>query len=61
MFTAGILKNLGIPCKLGFTSYTNSRTPQHVYVETNSGIIVDGVWKKFNSEKPYTYKYYKSI
>ena len=61
MFTAGILKNLGIPCKLVFTSYTNNRTPQHVYVETNSGIIIDAVWKKFNSEKPYTYKYYKSI
>jgi len=61
MFTAGILQNLGIPCKLVFTSYTDNRTPQHVYVETNSGIIIDAVWKKFNSEKPYTYKYYKSI
>ena len=61
MFTAGILQNLGIPCRLVFTSYTANKTPQHVYVETNSGIIIDAVWKKFNSEKPYTYKYYKSL
>lgn len=61
MFTAGILQNLGIPCKFVFTSYTNNKTPQHVYVETDSGIIIDAVWKKFNSEKAYTYKYYKKI
>jgi transglutaminase-like putative cysteine protease len=61
MFTAAILKNLGIPCKFVFTSYTDNKTPQHVYVMTDSGIIIDAVWKKFNSEKPYTYKYYKNI
>ena len=61
MFTAGILQNLSIPCKLVFTSYTANKTPGHVYVETDSGIIIDAVWKKFNSEKPYTYKYYKKI
>jgi len=32
-----------------------------VYVQTNEGIIIDAVWKKFNSEKPYTYKFLKKI
>lgn len=61
MFTASILYNLGIPCKLAYTSYTDSKTPQHVYVQTDDGIIIDAVWKKFNSEKPYTYKFLKKI
>lgn len=61
MFTASALKCLGIPCKLVYTSYTDSKTPQHVYVVTNDGIIIDAVWNKFNSEKPYTYKYTKEI
>lgn len=61
MFTASILQNLNIPCKLVFTSYTDNKTPQHVYVETESGILIDAVWNKFNSEKPYTYKYYRKL
>ena len=59
MFTASILDCLGIPYKFAYTSYTNSKTPQHVYVQTDDGIIIDAVWKKFNDEKPYTYKYLK--
>lgn len=61
MFAASILQNLNIPCKLVFTSYTENKTPQHVYVETESGILIDAVWKKFNSEKAYTYKYYRKL
>jgi len=61
MFTASILYNLGIPCKLAYTSYTDNKTPQHVYIQTNDGIIIDAVWKKFNDEKPYTYKYLKKL
>ncbi len=59
MFTASILECLGIPYKFAYTSYTDNKTPQHVYVQTNDGIIIDAVWHKFNSEKPYTYKYLK--
>jgi len=61
MFTASLLKSLNIPCKLVYTSYTASKTPSHVYCQTDSGIIIDAVWNKFNSEKPYTYKYLKRI
>jgi len=59
MFTGSILECLGIPYKFAYTSYTNSKTPQHVYVQTDDGIIIDAVWRKFNDEKPYTYKYLK--
>lgn len=59
MFTGSILDCLGIPYKFAYTSYTNSKTPQHVYVQTDDGIIIDAVWRKFNDEKPYTYKYLK--
>ena len=57
MFTASILDNLGIPYKFAYTSYTDSKTPQHVYVQLDDGTIIDAVWKKFDSEKPYTYKF----
>jgi len=59
MFTASILENLGIPYKFVYTSYTDNRVPQHVYVQTDNGIIIDAVWRQFNDEKPYTYKYLK--
>ena len=59
MFTASILECLGIPYKFAYTSYTHNKTPQHVYVQTDDGIIIDAVWRKFNDEKPYTYKYLK--
>ena len=59
MFTASILENLGIPYKFVYTSYTSSKVSQHVYIQTDSGIIIDAVWTKFNDEKPYTYKYLK--
>jgi hypothetical protein len=59
MFTASILECLGIPYKFAYTSYTDSKVPQHVYVQTDSGIIIDAVWNKFDDEKVYTYKYLK--
>lgn len=55
LFTAAILKNLGIPCFLKYVSYNNVKIPSHVYVVTQDGIIIDGVWTRFNQEKPYTY------
>jgi hypothetical protein len=61
VFTYAILSNLGIPCKYVLTSYSNDPTPSHIYVVTDSGIIIDAVWGVFNSEKPATYKYYKKI
>lgn len=56
LFTASILENLNIPYSFRYTSYSSNPTPQHVYIVTNSGIIVDAVWNKFNNEKKYTYK-----
>jgi len=61
LFTYGILTNLGIPCKYVLTSYNNDPTPTHIYVVTNSGIIIDAVWGKFNSEKKPTYRYTKDM
>jgi hypothetical protein len=61
VFTYAILTNLGIPCKYVLTSYNNDPTPSHIYVVTDSGIIIDAVWGKFNSEKKPNYKYYKKI
>jgi len=58
LFTAGILQNLGIGWKYCLTSYNNDPTPQHIYVVTDSGIIIDAVWKIFNNEKKPTYKFY---
>lgn len=61
VFTYAILTNLGIPCKYVLTSYNNDPTPTHIYVVTDSGIIIDAVWGKFNSEKKPTYRYTKKI
>lgn len=61
VFTYAILTNLGIPCKYVLTSYNNDPTPSHIYVCTDSGIIIDAVWNKFNSEKKPNYKFYKKV
>jgi hypothetical protein len=58
LFTAGILQNLGIGWKYCLTSYNDDPTPQHIYVVTDSGIIIDAVWKIFNEEKKPNYKFY---
>lgn len=60
LFTAAILTNLNIPYVLVYASYSNSKTPEHVYVMTQNGVIIDAVWKKFNSEKPANHKIIKN-
>jgi len=57
VFTSGILTNLKIPHSFLYASYNGDPTPTHVYVETDSGLIIDGVYNKFNGEKKYIYKY----
>lgn len=60
LFTVGVLKSLNIPCFLTYASYNpNNPTPTHVYVTTKNGIIIDVVWGRFNTEKPYFYKKFK--
>lgn len=62
LFTAGILSNLGIPYSLTYASYTpGNKEPEHVYVTTKNGCIIDAVWGKFNSEKKSLYKYQKPM
>ena len=58
LFTGAILSNLGIPWKYVLVSYREDPTPTHIYVVTDSGIIIDAVWGIFNSEKTPTHKYY---
>jgi len=57
--TAGILAALGMPVNFRYASYTGSRTPSHVYVTTKDEngreIIIDPVWRFFNSEKKPAY------
>jgi hypothetical protein len=62
LFTGAILKNLNIPFRWTYASYTPGvKTPGHVYITTDSGCICDVVWGKFNSEKKPYNKFYKSM
>ena len=62
LFTAAILKNLNIPFRWTYASYTPGvNTPGHVYITTDSGCICEVVWGKFNSEKKPYNKFYKSM
>ena len=62
LFIAAILKNLNIPFRWTYASYTPGvKTPGHVYITTDSGCIIDCVWGKFNSEKQPYNKFYKSM
>ena len=62
LFTAAILKNLNIPFRWTYASYTPGvNTPGHVYITTDSGCICDVVWGKFNSEKKPYNKFYKNM
>ena len=62
LFTAAILKNLNIPFRWTYASYTPGiKTPGHVYITTDSGCIIDCVWGKFNQEKKPYNKFYKSM
>lgn len=59
IFTASILRNLGIPYSYRFVSFSGTETPTHVYVVAHDGtqpIIIDAVWSSFNSQKQYTFK-----
>jgi hypothetical protein len=51
------LENLKIPYKFVYTSYSANPIPQHVYVVTENGCIIDVVYGTFNAEKKPTYKY----
>lgn len=57
LFTAAILQNLGIPWHFVLASYSDSTIPGHIYVQTDSGVIIDVVWGKFDSEKKPRYRY----
>lgn len=57
LLVASLLINNNITPRFVYTSYKhNDPTPTHIYVETDSGIILDPVWRRFNSEKKPTYK-----
>lgn len=59
VFTGSILQNLGIPYKFRYTGYDSNSNYRHVYIiipQDNGEIIIDAVWKGFNSEKPYSFK-----
>lgn len=61
LFTGAILGALGIPFNFRYTAYIPGATiPTHVYVTTTDEngreIIIDAVYKAFNSQKPFTYK-----
>lgn len=61
LFTASILENLGIPYTITYASYNSNPIPQHVYIVTQKGCIIDAVYGKFNQEKPPIYKYKKDM
>jgi hypothetical protein len=61
LFTSAILQNLKIPYSLIYASYTNDPTPGHVYVQTDSGCIIDAVYGVFNAEKKSNFKYRKKM
>lgn len=58
---ASILDNLDIPCMFRFVSFTDYKQYTHVYIVTESGIIIDPVERVegkpvFNYASDYTYK-----
>jgi len=62
LFTASILANLKIPFSFTYASYNpKDHTPEHIYVTTKNGCIIDAVWGKFNSEKKACYKFQKPM
>ena len=62
LFTAAILSNLKIPFSFTYASYNpQDKTPEHIYVTTKNGCIIDAVWGKFNSEKKPCYKFQKPM
>lgn len=59
------LRNLGIPYAYRFVSFTNDRTPTHVYIVAAPGTkdecIIDCVLNYFDYEKPYRHKIDKKM
>lgn len=60
LFAAATLAAMGYPVAFRYASYSSSEIPTHVYVitkdESGAEVIVDAVWKEFDSEKKYTHK-----
>ena len=62
LFTGAILSNLKIPFNFTYASYNpKDKTPEHIYVTTKKGCIIDAVYRKFNAEKKPSYKYEKPM
>ena len=61
LFIGCCLKSLGITYYYRFVSFSSIDKPTHVYVviydENNRLVIIDPVVKKFNYQKPYTFKH----
>jgi hypothetical protein len=58
LFIGSCLSNLDIPYFFTYASY-GEKNYSHVYITTQSGIIIDPVYKQFNKEKTPTFKTYK--
>jgi hypothetical protein len=62
LFTGAILANLKIPFSFTYACYNpKDKTPEHIYVTTKKGCIIDAVYRKFNAEKKPSYKYQKPM
>ena len=61
LFAGSLLANMGYPVILRYASYDRNPIPSHVYVITKdqygNEIILDGVYKAFNKQVPYKFKY----
>lgn len=62
LLAAATLYNAKLPVSFRYASYNRfNKVPSHVYVvtydEKGNEIIVDGVWTKFNDQKPPAYQY----
>lgn len=58
LFTASVLHNLGIPYAFRFVSFGATPKYTHVYIicgDMANPILIDRVWKRFDSEKKYTF------
>jgi hypothetical protein len=58
---AALLANNNLPVAFRYANYRGGTIPSHIYAvtrdENGKEIIVDGVWKYFDSEKPAAYKF----
>jgi len=56
LFAAGVMANLGYPVTFRYVSYGSDPVPSHVYIVAD-GVVLDGVYKLFNTQLPFTHKY----